>query len=112
VYHIQGNLSAPGTNPPIANTGWQLNNNDIVTTATTNINFGAYIPANYFGPNNPPTNTPFWNRNGTNAYYSFLRKVMLHEAGHPMGLDEANNQQAGQTVMNGPNSQNDNTSAL
>lgn len=45
--------------------------------------------------------SPTWNRDGSSGYYSFVRKVMLHEAGHTMGLGDVdpNQQVAGQSVM-------------
>jgi hypothetical protein len=50
-----------------------------------------------------------WNRNGTNAYYNFVRKVACHEAGHTMGLDDipSGSQTAGQSIMNGISGTND-----
>ncbi|MFY9556087.1 MAG: hypothetical protein WAV47_15355, partial [Blastocatellia bacterium] len=49
-----------------------------------------------------------WNRNNSTDYYNFIRKVMLHEIGHTMGLYHLNqvSQSPLQSVMNsygGPN---------
>jgi hypothetical protein len=51
--------------------------------------------------------SPVWNRNGSSGYYSFVRKVMLHEAGHTMGLDHPPIQFSGQSVMNTYSGTND-----
>jgi hypothetical protein len=53
--------------------------------------------------------SPVWNRNGSSAYYNFIKKVMLHETGHTMGLAEisADQQVAGQSVMNAYSGTND-----
>jgi len=68
-----------------------------VTGATTTFYFGA---AN--------GGTPAWNRDGSSSYYSFVKKVMLHEAGHTMGLNDAGLPNVAlNSVMNQPNSTND-----
>lgn len=64
----------------------------VIASATTVFYWGAK-----FGPNNTPT----WSRNGSTTYYNFVKKVMLHEAGHTMGLAHPTSETAGQTVMNG-----------
>jgi hypothetical protein len=70
----------------------------IVTSATTTFYWGA-VRAN---------GSPTWNRDGSSGYYSYVRKAMLHEAGHTMGLGEVNGAQtAGQTVMNSYSGTND-----
>jgi len=70
-----------------------------VVSATTTFYWGAV----YSG------NIPAWNRDGSPGYYSFLRKVTLHEAGHTMGLFDVSGVQqvAGQSVMNGYYGTND-----
>ncbi|MEK6302384.1 MAG: hypothetical protein AABO41_16865 [Acidobacteriota bacterium] len=63
-----------------------------IVVATTTFYWGAHSF-------NPPAN--IWNRNGSADYYRCVQSTMLHEAGHTMGLDEANAPiSAGQTVMN------------
>ena len=42
-----------------------------------------------------------WNRNGSTVYYNAVRKTMLHETGHTMGLDHPTSTEVpGRTVMN------------
>jgi hypothetical protein len=67
--------------------------------ATTNFYFGAVLPG---------TTTPAWNPSASN-YQKFVQKVMLHEAGHSMGLADipVASQAAGQSVMNNPVGAND-----
>ncbi|HEU4391196.1 MAG TPA: hypothetical protein VFV34_25580 [Blastocatellia bacterium] len=49
----------------------------------------------------PGTSIHFWNRDASFNYYRALLGVMLHEAGHTMGLGHVTGSQtAGQTVMN------------
>jgi hypothetical protein len=64
----------------------------VVISATTTFYWGAV----YSG------NIPTWNRDSSSGYYTFIRKVMLHEAGHTMGLYDVSGVQqvAGQSVMN------------
>lgn len=52
---------------------------------------------------------PTWNRDGSTGYYTFVKKVMLHEAGHTMGLNEIPNasQSPGDSVMNSYSGTND-----
>ena len=57
--------------------------------------------------------THAWNRNGTSVYYSFIKKVALHEGGHTMGLDDSPSPQTPrQTVMNGYTTTNDSNNAM
>lgn len=87
--------SAPGQ--PYAAAVTANSSSGIVTSSTTVFYWGAVNGS-----------TPTWNRNGSAAYYSFVRKVMLHEAGHTMGLGEAGSPQVtGQSVMNGYSGTND-----
>ncbi len=67
-------------------------------TATTIFWWGAIISGS----------TPAGNRNMSPAYYSCIKKTMLHEAGHTMGLDDlSGSQTARQTVMNNRSGTND-----
>ncbi|HJP96743.1 MAG TPA: hypothetical protein VJ843_05250 [Candidatus Saccharimonadales bacterium] len=67
--------------------------NGHISAATTTFYWGAH-------DNSTPPNYA-WNRNGSADYYRCVLTTMLHEAGHPMGLDEATYPYtAGQTVMN------------
>lgn len=83
-----------------------LNNHPLggVTSATTQIHWAA-VRAN---------GSPTWNRNGSSGYYSFVKKVMLHEIGHTMGLDEINpsQQTAQHSVMNSYSGTNDSNNNL
>ena len=56
--------------------------------------------------------SPAWLRDGSSGYYTFLKKVMLHEAGHTMGLADGDNANAGQSVMNGYSDTNDSNNFL
>ena len=81
---------APGQPSGAATTMVNLFLNQI-SSATTTFYWGA-VRAN---------GSPTWNRNGTLGYFDFIKKVMLHEAGHTMGLFEASSPQVnGQSVMN------------
>jgi len=73
----------------------------IVTSATTVFYWGALNGS-----------TPVWSRDGSNAYYSFVRKIMLHEAGHTMGLNEPISEISGQSVMNGYSGTNDSSNVM
>jgi hypothetical protein len=56
--------------------------------------------------------SPTWNRDGSSGYYTFILKVMLHEAGHTMGLADGDNANARQSVMNGYSGTNDSNNYL
>jgi len=69
--------------------------------ATTTFYFGAQFTANGVAQ-------PVWRRDGSAGYLNFLVKVMLHEAGHTMGLaDVGTGQVPGQSVMNSYSGTND-----
>ena len=53
-----------------------------------------------------PDNTPVWNRT-VSTYYVFLRKTMLHEIGHTMGIDHPGINTPVQSIMNGFSGTND-----
>jgi hypothetical protein len=63
----------------------------IVTSATTTFYWGAM----------KSNGVPVWVRDNSALYYSFIKKAMLHEVGHTMGLDDVTSPVAGQSVMNG-----------
>jgi hypothetical protein len=75
--------------------------NNVVSTSTITFFWGAKF-------NNNTTNT--WNR-ANDAHLTFVLKVMLHEAGHTMGLNDITvaDQVWGTTVMNGYVGTNDST---
>jgi hypothetical protein len=67
----------------------------------------------YWGAKYNNNTTLSWNRNASTAYYNFIKKVILHEVGHTMGLNEfSGTLVAGQTVMNGYVMANDSTNRV
>ena len=63
----------------------------IVVGARTTFHFAAFFPG---GPN-------VWNRDGSAGYLAFVKKAMLHEIGHTMGMGEVTGTLVpGMTVMN------------
>jgi hypothetical protein len=79
-----------------ASTAYDSISGGFLTTATVVFWWGAN------GVNSSGATIQAWNRNGSAAYYSFIRKNMLHEAGHTMGLGHIpfNQQVGGGSVMN------------
>lgn len=72
--------------------------NNVVSTALTTFYWGAFY-----------NSANVWNKTtGTSGSYgTFLLKIMLHEAGHSMGLGHPGSETDGQTVMNGYDGTND-----
>ena len=82
------------------------------TTAYNAMSFGKLVAATttFHWAAIRSNGSPSWNRDPNSSdYYTFIRKVMLHEAGHTMGLGEIPDSQqvAGQSVMNKYSGTND-----
>ena len=98
-YNIYGTTGRDSTIPSAsAGTTVERPLGGIATSATTVFYFGA-VRSN---------GSPTYNPNAI-TYPNFIRKVMLHEAGHTMGLDDVpdGQQVARETVMNGYSGTND-----
>ena len=77
--------------------------NGIVVSATTTFYWGAILS----------NGSPAWNRNGSSTYYNFVKKTMLHEVGHTMGLGEIpSGQVVGESVMNSYSGTNDSNNKM
>lgn len=81
-----------------ATTRVNLDSSNRVLSAITTFYFGSFAP----------DGTLTYNRNSTSKYLGFISEVMLHEAGHTMGLDDYNGTLIPrQTIMNPVSSNND-----
>jgi len=97
LFTITTNPGYLGSDPRAA-AATALASSGYITHATTTFYWDARYSGSILG----------WNRDNSPAYYDFIRKVMLHEIGHTMGLYHLNqvNQSPFQSVMNsggGPN---------
>jgi hypothetical protein len=102
-YRIQTNngvLAGAEWVPALTGASWT----SVVNSALTTIYWGAYYQE---GVNI----SPVWNRNNSAQYFIFVSKVMLHEAGHTMGLDDGA-AGAGNSVMNPYNGTNDSGNSI